>query len=398
MTLPDPTDIARHYTRFRVGQRVLLTGHSHQAWPDVARDAQIQAWDDAAQQVDDKWDRAFAMADRVRQGYAYRLDDPAGDYALAANTHELLVRFLSALPLHGRPRLVTTDGEFHTIRRQLQRLGEVGLEIAVVPAEPVVDLPQRLADAVDDRTAAVLVSCVLYRSGRIVRGLGEVQRACARHGAELLIDAYHAVNIVPFSVREEAVEGAYVVGGGYKYCQLGEGNAFLRVPAHGTLRPVVTGWFAEFAELAEPPEPGEVPYGKGAARFAGATYDPVSHYRGAAAWDFFAAQRLDVPTLRALSQRQIGRLADRFDALDLDPKLIRRDRTSDLADRGGFLVLETPHAGRICRALREHGVWVDHRDEALRLGPAPYVTDDQLDLAIARLDLAVRTPAVERPL
>ena len=34
---------------------VLLTGHSHQAWPDVAFDAQKQAWLDAAEQVDDKW-------------------------------------------------------------------------------------------------------------------------------------------------------------------------------------------------------------------------------------------------------------------------------------------------------------------------------------------------------
>ncbi|PYR64621.1 MAG: hypothetical protein DMF88_22635, partial [Acidobacteria bacterium] len=50
--------LAAHYSRFRVTERVLLTGHSHQAWPDVGFEAQQRAWLDAAELVDDKWDRA----------------------------------------------------------------------------------------------------------------------------------------------------------------------------------------------------------------------------------------------------------------------------------------------------------------------------------------------------
>ena len=44
---------------------------------------------------------------------------------------------------------------------------------------------------------------------------------------------------------------AFVTGGGYKYCQLGEGNAFLRVPPGRQMRPVLTGWFAEFASRGD---------------------------------------------------------------------------------------------------------------------------------------------------
>jgi kynureninase len=62
------------------------------------------------------------------------------------------------------------------------------------------------------------------------RTLRAVQEACERVGAALLVDAYHALNVVPFSLTEERLERAYVVGGGYKYCQLGPGNAFLRFP------------------------------------------------------------------------------------------------------------------------------------------------------------------------
>ncbi|MEZ4388944.1 MAG: hypothetical protein R3D98_15470 [Candidatus Krumholzibacteriia bacterium] len=182
-----------------------------------------------------------------------------------------------------------------------------------------------------------------------------------------------------------------MVGGGYKYCQLGEGNAFLRVPRGCTLRPVITGWFAEFADLAAPAGSGQVAYGEGAARFAGATFDPVSAYRGAAVWRFFAAQGLDVAALRTINQQQVQHLADGFDRLDLDPAVITRDRDLRGADRGGFLVLESPHAEALCRGLRARDVWTDHRGRALRLGPAPYVATAQLGLALGHLAELVRT-------
>ena len=48
---------------------------------------------------------------------------------------------------------------------------------------------------------------------------------------------------------------------------------------------------AEFAALEETSREGAVAYGRGAARFAGATYDPVSHYRAAAVFAFAEHQR-----------------------------------------------------------------------------------------------------------
>ena len=116
--------LARHYSRFKVSERLLLTGHSHQAWPDVAFEGQVEAWNDAAERVDEKWGRAGEKADSVRKGFARLLGTGHDEVALGANTHELVVRFLSALPLRSRSKLVTTDGEFHSIRRQLDRLAE----------------------------------------------------------------------------------------------------------------------------------------------------------------------------------------------------------------------------------------------------------------------------------
>jgi kynureninase len=129
-------DLARYYSRFRVAERLLLTGHSHQAWPDVSFEAQQRAWLDAAEFVDAKWQREAEQAAQVQAGFRRLLGDPDGDIALGQNTHELVTRLLSALPLGRRPRLVTSDGEFHTIRRQLDRLAEEHLTIVKVAARP----------------------------------------------------------------------------------------------------------------------------------------------------------------------------------------------------------------------------------------------------------------------
>ncbi len=119
--------LAEHYSAFASTSRLLLTGHSHQAWPDVAREGQLAAWQDAAEHADLKW-RATRSRRRsdVREGVRRLLADPGAPVALAPNTHELVLRFLSALPLRERPKLVSTDGEFHTLRRQLGRLAEEG--------------------------------------------------------------------------------------------------------------------------------------------------------------------------------------------------------------------------------------------------------------------------------
>jgi kynureninase len=369
--------LAIHYSRFRVAERLLLTGHSHQAWPDIGFEAQQQAWLDAAELVDEKWGRAEEQAGRVRAHYRRLLGDRTSDVALGQNTHELVTRLLSALPLHERPRLITTDGEFHTIRRQLDRLAEERvLEVVKIAARPADSLVERLAAAVTDRTACVLASSVLYETAEIVPGLDRLASACAARGAELLVDAYHNLNVVPFDIDAMGLDTAFVVGGGYKYCQLGEGNCFLRVPPGRQFRPVLTGWFAEFTAL-ERAGSRAVEYGSGATAFAGATYDPTSHYRAAAVFDFHVKQGLTPERLRAISQHQVGLLASEFEALDV-PRELAHIEPIDSHRRGGFLAIRSQHAGDLFRALKTRGVLTDFRGDVLRLGPAPYLSDTQL--------------------
>ena len=377
--------LAAHYSRFRLADRILLTGHSHQAWPDTAFEAQQRAWLDAAECVDDKWEKAEERASRVREGFARLLGDAPANIALGQNTHELVTRWLSALPLRQRPRIVTTDGEFHSIRRQMDRLEEDGaLAVVRVAARPVDTLAERLAISVDDRTACVMVSSVLYETAEIVPDLGRLASVCDVRGAALLIDAYHHLNVVPFDLVSMGLADAFVTGGGYKYCQLGEGNGFLRVPPDRNMRPVLTGWFAEFAERDTSHADGAVKYGPGAAAFGGATYDPTSHYRAAAVFDFHLQQGLTPDRLREISRRQVTLLKSRFEELALDDDRARVVPVPD-AMRAGFLAITAPRAAALSRALRERGVLTDARGDILRLGPAPYLDDHQLTDGIAAL-------------
>lgn len=384
-----PNALAKYYSHFKVSERLLLTGHSHQAWPDCGFDGQKQAWDDAAELVDDKWERAFYKAAEVQNGYLNLLDDNA-NIAIAENTHTLIVKFLSALPINKEINIVTTDGEFHSIRRQLDRLAEEGINVIKVASSPSDEVVGKLIEKINNKTVIVLVSKVFYSTGEIVNGLSSLLEKCELFGAKLLIDAYHAMNVVPFSLKEEKLEGAFVTGGGYKYCQLGEGNGFLRFPEHTELRPVITGWYSEFSALSKTKKGGGILYGKGGDVFAGATYDPTSNYRAAEVFRFFNENKITPSFLREISQHQISLIIDEFDKIDADPNIITRNRNIDLKKIGGFLVLYSPRAGDISLQLKKEGVWTDYRGSSLRLGPAPYLSDKQLKESMMILKQVLR--------
>src|SRR5512138_1712527 len=92
--VPDLPKLRAAYSHFLRPGRVLLTGHSHQAWPDVARDAMIQLFDDAARLVDDKWSAAvFPKCDAVGRAILSRMGfDPGDPIAFGKSTHELVFR------------------------------------------------------------------------------------------------------------------------------------------------------------------------------------------------------------------------------------------------------------------------------------------------------------------
>ncbi len=101
--------------------------------------------------------------------------------------------------------------------------------------------------------------------------------------------------------------------------------------------------------------------------------------------EFFAEQGLTAAFLREISLHQNGLLASAFDALDLPDDVVTRDRSVPREAFGGFLALTSPRAEELRKGLAERGVLTDSRGDKLRFGPAPYLSDAQLEAAVATL-------------
>lgn len=382
--------LAKYYKDFRVTERILLTGHSHQAQPDCALEGIKECWDDASWYADDKWEKVFEVADKIRNYFAKLIDDSPKNIVLAQNTHDLLLRFLSSLDLKNKNKIITTDGEFHTIRRQLDRLNQGLLNVIIVKKDPIETLTERIINFIDNKTSAVLVSKVMFQDSSIVNNLSDIEDACLNIGAELMIDVYHVLNAIPFSIKKEKLENSFLVGGGYKYLQLGEGNCFMRIPENKKFKPVITGWFAEFANLSEKKNAGEVLYGNNHWAFAGSTYDPVSHYRALKVFEFFEDKKLTPELLRELNLHQKEVLASNFEKKNFNPEIIKHDNNLNLKNTGAFVTFKTPFAKKVTDELRFKNIFVDSRGDYLRLGPAPFLSDNQLIKAIEELGEVIK--------
>jgi kynureninase len=69
-----PMSFKHHFSRFldRHPQRLHFCAHSHHPWPDVSFEAQQQAWLDAAELADAKWDKVFGEVVPTAQHYPPR--------------------------------------------------------------------------------------------------------------------------------------------------------------------------------------------------------------------------------------------------------------------------------------------------------------------------------------
>lgn len=373
-----------HFSRFLSAApgRLHFAAHSHHPWPDVTFAAHQQAWLDAAAHADDKWELVFGQVlPRAQRGIARELELPEpGTLVFAPNTHELVVRLLSCLG--ERPRVVTTDSEFHSLERQLRRLEEEQLvDVERVPSAPFDTFPERLVAAVKRAPCdLVFFSHVFFNSGAVVPELEGVVGALPPD-VLVVVDGYHGFCAVPTSWARLASRACYLAGG-YKYAMGGEGACFLHVPPGLSLRPRNTGWFAAFGAL-EAPARGQVPFASGAAAMMGATFDPSGVYRLGAALDFREAAGCTTAVVRAhardLQARLVARLPDgpvRAEHLVLP---------LEAPQRGQFLTFRTPRARELSASLKALGVVTDARDDRLRFGFGPYQTSADVDGLAARL-------------
>lgn len=381
-------DLRPHFSRFLNSEpeRLHFAAHSHHPWPDVTREAHVQAWDDAARLIDDKWEHVLGpVLDEFRAHVAGHLNLPdPNTIAVAPNTHEFLKRILSCFPSDRPIRILTSDGEFHSFSRQIARLEEDGSVLVTrVPVEPFASFEDRLMAASADEFDLVFISQVFFNSGFAadVRKLVEA----ARDKAMVVIDGYHGFMARPTDLSAIA-ERAFYIAGGYKYAMAGEGACFMHCPSGWGIRPRDTGWYAAFGNLTNA-QSGQVGYSEDGWRFMGATFDPSGLYRFNAVMRWLKDEGITPGIVHAhavaLQQSFLRRVAD-----STPFKNARLLVPQDEMRRGNFLTFETPEAQTLYRDLQQLRVVTDVRGTRLRIGFGIYQTDEEVEQVIQRIDEA----------
>ena len=360
--------------------RLHFAAHSHHLWPDASFDAQVEAWNDAAQFADRKWDKVMGEVwPEAQSQVAAELGSNLADaIVFSSNTHDFLVRLVSAAPRRGGSlRVLTSDGEFHSARRQFARWAEDGwFQLEQVAAEPFADFPERFLErARSGDYDLILISQVLFNSGRIFDAVEEIAALAGLDGPWVVVDGYHAFMALDRPFSETAARSAFYLGGGYKYAMSGEGCAFLHAPPRFGERPPVTGWYAEFGDLHAPP--GRIGYTSDAMRFMGATFDPSALYRFTAVRRMLADNQLNTAHISAHVRALQERLLDAIDDTPLGYAELLNPL--DGARHARFLAFRNSNAQRWCADLLARNVITDVRGDVLRIGLAIYHDAEDVD-------------------
>jgi selenocysteine lyase/cysteine desulfurase len=361
--------------------RLHFAAHSHHLWPDASYAGQVECWQDAARLADRKWDKVMGEAwPEAQRHVAAELGTGMPDaIVFASNTHDFLIRLAAAAPrAHPRRlRVLMSDGEFHSARRQFARWAEDGwLELETVAAEPFDDLTERfLAAAQGGGHDLILVSQILFGSGRRfdqVETLAELGRP---GGPWVVVDGYHAFMAIETPLGTTAARTVFTLGGGYKYAMAGEGCAFLHAPPGFGPRPPITGWFAEFEDLSLPP--GMVGYATDAMRFMGATFDPSALYRFNAVQRMLAENGLTTAQISSHVEQLQSRLVDAIAGTPLGQAELLNP--IDGQPHARFLALRSPDAMRWYDELQAMNCITDVRGDVLRIGLGLYHGQDDID-------------------
>ena len=362
--------------------RLHFAAHSHHLWPDASFDGQVECWEDAARLADTKWDKVMDEVWPEAQGHvAAELGSGMQEAVVfASNTHDFLIRLAAACPRRagGVLRVLMSDGEFHSARRQMARWEESGdIVLTKVGAEPFDDFSKRFLDvAKAGDYDLILVSQVLFNSGRLFGLVTELAALARPEGPWVAIDGYHAFMAIESPIGRANASSVFYLGGGYKYAMAGEGMGFMHCPPGFGERPPITGWFAEFGELTAPPG-SSVGYTRDAMRFMGATFDPSALYR------FNALQRM-------LKENGIstGRVAARVASLQahmlnaLAGTVLGEAELLNPLDGGPharFLALRDARAQRWCAELMARNCITDVRGDVLRVGFGLYHDEEDVE-------------------
>lgn len=323
----------------------------------------VRAWEETW------WAMAAEMGDRVAPLIGAR----TGEVVFQPTVTLAHAVIFSAFDFARRPKIVTDAMHFPSVLYLLEGLKSQGAEIEIIPSSDgqTIDA-ERVIDAIDERTAFVNVSHVLFKSA-FIQQIDLITEKAKRVGAISIIDGYQSVGTIPVDVRASGAD--VYIGGCLKWLCGGPGNAFLWVDPdrRASLSPRLTGWMAHARPFAFEIEQDRRTDAWG--YLHGTPSIPALH---AARPGLDIIGRIGIDAIRAKSKHQTARLLELADARGW-PCTTPRDPER----RGGTVAIDVSHGYEVSRVLKKREILCDFRPGAgIRLSPHFYTNDDELVVAI----------------
>ena len=363
-------------------KRIYLNGNSLGPMPvaaEAALSAAVSAWQEEAVGA---WNSAdwIGLSNRVAGQLAPLLGVKSQELVVADSTSVNLYKLLHAV-LRWAPAgrtLLVEQGNFPTDSYVAQGMDH---PLRMAPSEQIID-------AMDSDTAAVLLSHVHYRSGRM-QDMAAINARAAERGAVVVWDLAHSTGAVPLDLHAAGTQ--FAVGCGYKFLNGGPGApayAYVASEFHERLRNPIQGWFghAEPFAFSEGYRPAP-----GIHRLQVGTPPILSMAALEGALASFSAATL--PGLFDKAQRQFDAF---YEILAQQLRLLQQDESVQIVTpreagaHGSQISLRMPMAGAVNRALQAAGVVGDYRaPDILRFGIAPLYTRyvDLWDAAACLVDV-----------
>ncbi len=329
-------------------------------------------------------ERWWTMAREVGDAVAPFIGAPAGSVSMCENVTAAHMSVLSTLPPPAtRDTIVCSAADFPSMIYLFRAQAALGYRLVIVAAndDGTAD-PTRIAEAIDDRTALVAVSHVLFRSSFILDPAPIVERA-RRVGAAVVLDLYQAAGIVPVDVTALGVD--FAAGGCLKWLCGGPGNAFLytRPDRLGVLRPRFTGWASHPQPFAFDTDDYQLPADQ--RRMQTGTPSIPAYYAALPGLGLLGA--IGMGTVRATSIELTRRLITL-----VDQHGFRTVASRDPARLAGTVAVDVPDARAVARTLNAHDIVVDYRPGVgIRLAPHVYNTTEEVEQAMTAMAEIVRT-------
>jgi kynureninase len=277
-----------------------------------------------------------------------------------------------------RNRIVMSELEFPSNMYLFEGFRRYGAEIVYVPAKDGIRAPlEPLLEAIDERTALVIVSYVLFKSSYIQNVQPIVQRS---HdvGARVVLDTYQAAGAIPLAIGDLGAD--FAVGGSVKWLCGGPGAGYLYVRPDLALdlEPALVGWAAHESPFQF--AAGPIRYAEAPERFQSGTPNVPALYAARAGYRI--VNEVGVAAIRAKSLRLTRRL--------MNGALARGYRVNtplDDRERGGTVTIDAPGGSATADGLIRSNVIVDYRPGAgIRMAPHFYNTEEEIDHALLTLD------------